>query len=722
MQSTNFKALRLRPLASAVLLALSAGTAWGQSTALPEVSVTGTREKELIVETPASIGVISGETIKLDRPNHPSQIMSQIPGVAVAVTNGEGHTTSIRQPFTTGPVYLFLEDGIPSRSTGFFNHNALYELNIPQAGGIEVIRGPGTALHGSDAIGGIINILTRTPPPKGEFSAFGEIGGHGWHRLLLGGGNAHGDDAWRADLNLSHTDGWRAKSAYDRQSGTFRWDRALGSSATLKTVVSFSRVEQETGANSPLSRADYGSNPTRNYLPIAFRRVNALRISSAWEREMGGSLLSITPYFRDNSMDLLASFNLNNDPTISYGENRSYGVQAKWRHDFGGSLRGRLVAGADMEVSPGGRQEDAIRTVTSNVGVGTLRNHTAYTTLGRIYNYHVTYRGFSPYVHGEISPTDRLRLQAGLRYDRVGYSFDNGLGGAVTVAAAAGTFPTGTRIYGQAPDSSVRYRHASPKFGATFALTRDHHLFVSRNHGFRAPSEGDLFRPSFVSTTAAQAQAVAAATLALKPIKADQVEFGARGKAGPVSYDVVLFDLKKRDDIVSQRDTSITGLPSVRVNAGMTRHKGIEIGAGVAIGAGFRLDTALSHSKQTYVDWISSTATAVTALSGKEIESAPRTMANTRLTWNPDARARLQLEWVRIGSYWQDAANTARYEGHDLVNLRANWDVNPSLALYASVHNLGDKRYSDSSSISSGVQVYSPGLPRTLYAGIEGKW
>ena len=104
MQSTNFKALRLRPLASAVLLALSAGTAWGQSTALPEVSVTGTREKELIVETPASIGVISGETIKLDRPNHPSQIMSQIPGVAVAVTNGEGHTTSIRQPFTTGPV------------------------------------------------------------------------------------------------------------------------------------------------------------------------------------------------------------------------------------------------------------------------------------------------------------------------------------------------------------------------------------------------------------------------------------------------------------------------------------------------------------------------------------------------------------------------------------------------------------------------------------------
>jgi len=127
------------------------------------VTVTGTRERVLVMETPSSVGVISGRDLRFTGPMHPQQLLGQVPGVAVAVTNGEGHSTAIRQPFTTGPLYLYLEDGIATRATGFFNHNALYEVNLPGAGGVEVVRGPGTALYGSDAIGGIVNVLTRTP-------------------------------------------------------------------------------------------------------------------------------------------------------------------------------------------------------------------------------------------------------------------------------------------------------------------------------------------------------------------------------------------------------------------------------------------------------------------------------------------------------------------------------------------------------------------------------
>ena len=155
-----------------------------ESEGLPEMVVTATRESELLKETPASIGVIKPETIRLTGPSHPQQILGQVPGVAISVTNGEGHQTAIRQPFTTAPLYLFLEDGIPIRPTGFFNHNALYEVNIPMAGGIEVVRGPGSALYGSDAIGGVINVLSSPSGPTPAVSLSSEVGSYGWRRVL----------------------------------------------------------------------------------------------------------------------------------------------------------------------------------------------------------------------------------------------------------------------------------------------------------------------------------------------------------------------------------------------------------------------------------------------------------------------------------------------------------------------------------------------------------
>ncbi|HET9701778.1 MAG TPA: TonB-dependent receptor, partial [Burkholderiales bacterium] len=544
--------------------------------ALQEVSVTATREAQPLVETPASVGIITGETIQQVKPTHPWQIMNQVPGVAVGVTNGEGHTTAIRQPFTTSPVYLFLEDGIPSRSTGFFNHNGLYEINIPQAGGIEVVRGPGSALYGSDAVAGVINVLTPAPPPALEIRGSLELGDHGWIRGLLSGGSAAGDDGWRGDLNLTHTDGWRDSTAYDRQSGFARWDHAIGGNAMLKTLLGFSYIDQQTGANSPLIYSDYQNNPTLNYMPIAYRKVGAFRLSTTYDRYMGDSLLSVTPYFRDNSMDLLASFRLSFDPTLAETENQSYGVMLKWRRDFA-PLRARLIAGLDLDYSPGSRDETRLNVVTR--GAGASRRFLAYTFGPQVYDYDVSFSGVSPYLHGEISPVEKLRVTAGLRYDHLSYDFDNNF--LPVAVAAAG------RFYGQAPDTRVNFDRASPKIGATYALSPDTHLRASFNTGFRAPSEGQLFRPSN-ATSAAAAQLSALSALGLEAIKAEQWEAGVRGAVAGLSYDLALYNLELRDDIVSYRDPA-TNATTV-VNAGETRHRGVEVGLGTPLGRDFRFD------------------------------------------------------------------------------------------------------------------------------------
>lgn len=702
------KQLALAPLALAVLSTLAA-TAHAEATALGEVTVTATREGQLLNETPATVGVIKEKTLREVKPTHPTEIMGQVAGVWVNVTGGEGHQTAIRQPLTTNPVYLYLEDGVPTRSTGFFNHNALYEVNLPMAGGIEISKGPGSALYGSDAIGGVVNVLTRKPPTGSEVEGSLEAGSYGWTRAMVTGGSAFGNHAFRADLNLSHTDGWRDKTAYDRQSGTLRWDSAIGDDATLKTVATFSNIDQETAGSSAISRADYLNNPKTNYTPISLRRVQAFRLSSAYEKEWDNALLSITPYYRNDTMDLLANWSLSYDPTIYTTENQSFGAQIKYRHDFA-PLRTRIIVGVDLDHSPGSRLENRIN--TTSTGAGYTRVYTSYTLGARVYDYDVTYQGISPYIHGEISPVDKLRITAGLRYDRVNYEFNNRFGAA--------PIQTGTAYYGQVGDTDVDFGHLSPKLGATYMFSEALNVFAAYNHAFRAPSEGQLFRPAVAGSVNA-ANAAAEASRNLKPIKVDSFEIGLRGKlSAAINYDVAVYHMTKTDDILSYRDP-VSNL-STPTNAGKTLHRGIEIGAGAQLAELWRLDAAFSYAKHTYEEWIVATQGGNVDYSGNEMELAPRSIANTRLSFGNAQTGMAQLEWLHFGSWWSNAANTSKYEGHDLFNLRGIYPLGRDISLFANIHNVADKRYAESTGVTSGFDTFAPGLPRTFSAGIQAKW
>jgi iron complex outermembrane receptor protein len=686
---------------------------------LEEVVITAAREAEPLKETPASISVLKAEAIKFAAPSHPQQILGQVPGVAISVTNGEGHQTAIRQPISTNPLYLFLEDGIGVRPTGFFNHNALYELNIPMAGGLEVTRGPGSALYGSDAIGGVVNVLSRAPSPQPGVSLWSEFGSYGWLRELASFNSGETRlGAVRADINLTHSDGWRSQTAYDRQSGNLRWDWRLDEDTKLKTIVGYTRIDQETGANSPLPWDLYQNAPETNLFSVAYRKVEALRVSSEFERKMGDGLLALTPYFRLNRMDLNGSYNFNlGDARIERTESNSYGLLSRWRQDFPEFKRARVILGLDLESSPGTRTEDALN--LSKTGTGARVNYTGYAVGNRIYAYDVTFRSLSPYLHSEVSLVEKLRLTAGARYDVLGYDFHNALGGNPTT--------NGTNTYGQSESTTKNFSRLSPKFGATYEITQEFSVFGSYNRGFRIPAEGQLFRAG-TGNSAALSQNRAEASLGLQPIKADQFEIGARGKALGLDYSVAAYRLVKRDDIVNVRNTTPGGTLSFSENAGKTESRGIELSLGYELLKTLKIETALSYAKHEFREWKSSLGN----FSGKEMASAPRFLGNTRLTWTPTEKASAQLEWVRMGSYFlQDSnlgttagprAGIAKYEGHHLLNLRANYDFCKSAGIFARVLNLADRRYADSASVASSTALYSPGLPRTFYAGIELKW
>ncbi|MEZ4585982.1 MAG: TonB-dependent receptor [Gemmatimonadales bacterium] len=655
---------------------------------LDDLVVSVSREAQTRSETAASIGVVDEEALRRARPHHPADVVQQVAGAWVANLSGEGHFTAIRQPITTKPVYAYLEDGVPIRSTGFFNHNALYEINIPQAARIEVIKGPGSALYGSDAIGGVVSSFTRAPTAGAGGELFLEGGRFGYLRALGSASNTWGRNGLRADLNLTHSDSYRDQAPYSRQSGTVRWDHAVGPTTSLKTVVALSHIDQPGDGGGEVTQADFDTDPTKNSTPVAFRRVFALRASSTLERQEGLSLFAATLYGRRNELDLLPSWQLSFDPQVWESRNSSLGLLTRFRRTIP-ALNANLSVGLDLEVSPGSRLEQQI-VPTQDAG-----RYVSYTTGEVQYDYDVTFWQASPYAQLNATVADRLHLDFGLRLDNVGFSYETALA------------PVQTGAHRVPGSTSVDYRRLTPKLGATLDLSSSLNAFVSYRAAFRAPSESQLFR---------QGQAVS--TVDLAPVKADNYEAGLRGNvAGRVGFDVTLYQLDITDDILTFLDPA-NGLRTA-TNAGATRHRGVELGLSVRPTTAFRVDGSWAYTDQEYREWRPSTTV---DYSGQTIELAPSNMGRIGATWTPALlrSGYLSAEWVHMGHYWMNPDNTERYDGYDLFNLSAAVPVVTGLQLVGRLQNAGNARYAESTSYNAFQgRRYRPGQPRTLYLGAQ---
>lgn len=659
-----------------------------EAVVLSELVVSASREERRKSETATSVGVVDAGSIIDSRPHHAGDIIGRVAGAWVVNLGGEGHMTSIRQPITTKPVYTFLEDGVPIRSTGFFNHNGLYEINIPQADRVEVIKGPGTAVFGSDAVGGVVSVFTRDPSERPEGIVSLEGGRFGYGRALGTASSTWGRDAMRADLNITRSDGFRDEAPYQRQSAMLRWDHAMGNRGRLKTVVAFSRINQDSDGGSELTRADFTNNLETNYNPITYRRVKAVRVSSAYDHRTESSLLSATVYGRYNSLDIMPSWQLSFDPQIWSTSNESYGVQTRYRRTIQ-PLRTNLSVGVDLEYSPGHRTEQ--RVVPEKNGL----YYTGFTLADIQYDYDVSFRQAAPYLQAEISPVSRVHLDLGLRADFVGYDYSNDL------------TERETGNWRRPASTSVSYRRLNPKLGVAVGVGSGLSMFAAYRAAFRVPSESQLFR-----------QGRAVSTVDLVPVKADNYEAGIRAGIGSVlSLEGTVYRLDITDDILTFQDPA-TGLRTA-TNAGATEHRGVELGASVLPTRHVRFDGSLVRAKHTYKDWRPSTTL---DFSGNEIELAPRTLGRASITVTPGEPSGVSVtaEWIHEGGYWMDPENTTRYEGYDLGSIFARVPVGRGFELSARVNNIANVRFAETTSFTAlqGTR-FRPGSPRACFFAVQ---
>ncbi len=129
--------------------------------AVPEVTVTATRVSTLLPDVPAGVTVITAAEMETRGYTTLTQALSAVPGLGVVQTGGPGGQASVFIRGTNSEDVLVLLDGVPvndpSGPNGAFNFGNYTLSDIER---IEVVRGPMSGLYGSNAIGGVINIIT----------------------------------------------------------------------------------------------------------------------------------------------------------------------------------------------------------------------------------------------------------------------------------------------------------------------------------------------------------------------------------------------------------------------------------------------------------------------------------------------------------------------------------------------------------------------------------
>ncbi|WP_428408149.1 TonB-dependent receptor [Hyphococcus sp.] len=661
-----------------VSVGLLAASALSPVFAQDTLVVTAERREQPLSEAPQSITAISAETLQLVDADHISEVLARAPGVTLHRGSGAEQLTAIRSPVLTSGAgagaFLFLENGIAIRSPGFANINGLFNAHYELADRIEIVRGPSGALYGANAIHGVVNVIT--PAPSEDLSVFAEAFGDTQDRYKWKGSvsDTYGAHGFYAGVSATSEAGYRVDAGLDQQKLTLRHLYDNGG-VSIDTIFSFDNLEQET-AGFIFGEATLKDRELRktNDFPQAYRDAKAARLQSTIEFDAGDSTrIQVTPYARWNEMEFPQHFLPSN--ALERNGHWSVGAQSAVYHDVGALS---LIAGIDAEYTDGFLYE-----FQSEPQIFSY-------TPGLHYDYDVKAVNASGFVQGEYALGPRTTATAAVRIDGTIYKYDN-----MTDNGVVGRF---LRL----PDQTDKFVTASPKFSLRQELSDSASVYVSYARGARPPQTTDLYRLQ-INQTGDQA----------RPEKIDAVELGFRGAFGErVNLELAGFFMDKSNFFFRDAD-------GFNVANGKTRHAGVEADVRIALHETLTLQSAVTYAKHTY-RFDRPVGNATEAISfGDDVDTAPRVMANTRLLWRPFDRFRAEAEWVSMGSYFTDAANDHDYDGHNILNLRAEAGLTETLAAFVTVRNVTDELYAERADFAFGEDRYFPGETRTFGFGLR---
>ncbi|MFT4823611.1 MAG: outer membrane receptor protein involved in Fe transport [Halioglobus sp.] len=674
-----------RPLLgiAAFLLTFSM-TGFAQENFLEQTIVTATRADINAASLPLSWSVVDADALALAGQVHINELMQQVSGAWISRGNGQESLTSLRSPVLTGSgscgAFFMAGDGISLRAPGFCNVNQLFDANSEQASRVEVIKGPATALYGSNAMHGVINILSRAPTQLEDHSVAVEAGPDDFYRAKYRYSNIFDRHGISVNLNGTTDGGYKDDSGYGQQKVTLRHDYT-GERVDTKTIFDYSNLNQETsgfvqGEDAFEDNSLKRSNPN----PEAFRDAKSLRLQSSFSWDLNERhRLTITPYLRDNEMQFLQHF-LPWQPLEENGH-QSVGLRSSL-HTIGDTYT--WVNGIDLEYTDGWLKETQAGEFSPNQPPGVH------------YDYQVDATSSALYSQLQKSLGDRFDLNVGARLEHTRYDYDNRSqdGSACAPEASA------CRFFRPA-DRDDDFSDWSLNAGVGYAFAAEHYGYFRFAKGFRAPQTTELYRlQSGQQVADLDSEEIASA------------ELGVRGQtSGGLQYDISAYSMKK-DEVIFQDSNR------QNVSGAKTSHSGIDVSIDYAIASSWQFSVDATYAQHKYDSRIALIGSSGD-IKGNDIDTAPNLFGSARIIWDFSAlskkESRAELEWVYLDSYYLEPDNEHEYEGHSLLNLRISTKLSERLSGALRVTNLTDENYAERADFGFGNYRYFVGQPMGAY-------
>ncbi len=514
-----------------------------QEVKLPEVSVTATRSERDLDKLPRNVTIITREQIERLSPLTVTDVLKTLAGITVRDYTGTGALASVdlRGFGETGLLHTLVT--VDGRRLNQIDLSGVDFTTIPVENieRIEILRGPASVLYGDSAVGGVINIITRTGKgaPSGKVQGqYGSYGLWGLRGYAQGGLDKLG---WFVSARHDYTDGYRQNSETRLRNISFntRYEAGNGWGFLLDGGLNQSHYSLPGG----LSKEQYEQDRRQSNSPNDWgeRREGGLRGQVRKDWGSGGVLTADVSFNRREAESEMGGWsNSRRDTGIN-----TWGVLPKYvlNHSLG-SMQNRITLGLDYY-------------------------HTAMTTDRfqlsgpKTESVEYTVATVGPYFLDELSLTESVMFSFGARYQRADYDLD--------------LKPVGSAHSSKSYDDD----QTAWTLGLTYTVAAGSKLYARVARTFRYPTvEEYVTFGKFCE---------------LKPEKGVNYEVGGEWTFMPGGrVSLALYLLQMEDEISYNKDTY------ANENLDDTEHKGVELSVVVPAGRMLSLFGSLTYQESTF--------------------------------------------------------------------------------------------------------------------------